>query len=295
MPDTTSGNRGWKKLKIPRIGPEEAACVFAQCEHLLDSATDFAEDLRQGGFARLLTPLNEQILELAVQPDSWGERTRARLISEVFARVRGIPIEKVSVEEMVQISNVVVPCFLLELGRRRQHIDIEFPNDPCEAGARFGLRAGPSGPIHSINGEQLARLVDERSKDQRIVAKVLVTCELTIFGLGSYSATGEEWADDDNAATAAEAQSFKRACSCFGLGRYLYYFSGTWVDLDDRKRPGSIPKLPDWATPEGWRRGLRPYAESTSTPSERTAVGNNGNGDGHNIATARASSTRSNR
>src|SRR5580700_11345710 len=37
----------------------------------------------------------------------------------------------------------------------------------------------------------------ERSKDQRIVAKVLVTCELTIFGLGSHSATGEEWADND--------------------------------------------------------------------------------------------------
>src|SRR5260370_31921446 len=42
----------------------------------------------------------------------------------------------------------------------------------------------------------------ERSKDQKIVAKVLVTCELTIFGLGSHSATGDEWADDDNAATA---------------------------------------------------------------------------------------------
>jgi hypothetical protein len=85
----------------------------------------------------------------------------------------------------------------------------------------------------------------ERSKDQKIVAKVLVKCELTIFGLGSHSATGEEWADDDNAATAAEAQSFKRACFCFGLGRYLYYFSGTGVDLDDRKRPKTIPKLAD--------------------------------------------------
>src|SRR5580700_7621688 len=28
---------------------------------------------------------------------------------------------------------------------------------------------------------------------------------------------------------AFEAQAFKRACSCFGLGRYLYYFTGTWV------------------------------------------------------------------
>jgi len=121
----------------------------------------------------------------------------------------------------------------------------------------------------------------ERSKDQKIVAKVLVTCELTIFGLGSHSATGEEWADDENAGTAAEAQAFKRAAACFGLGRYLYYFTGTWVDLDDHKRPKTVPKLDGWATPEGWRRGLRPYAESASSPSERTVAGNNGNGDGH--------------
>jgi hypothetical protein len=52
-----------------------------------------------------------------------------------------------------------------------------------------------------------------------------------------HSATGEEWADDDNAGTGAEAQAFKRACSCFGLGRYFYYFTGSWVDLNDRKRP----------------------------------------------------------
>ena len=121
----------------------------------------------------------------------------------------------------------------------------------------------------------------ERSKDQKIVAKVLVACELTIFGLGSHSATGEEWADDENAATAAEAQSFKRACSCFGLGRYLYYFTGTWVDLDDRKRPKSVPRLDGWATPEGWRQGLRPNAEVAARLSERTTAGDHGNGDGH--------------
>ena len=49
----------------------------------------------------------------------------------------------------------------------------------------------------------------ERTSDQKLVAKVLVTCELTIFGLGSHSATGEEWADDPNAGTSAEAQSFQ--------------------------------------------------------------------------------------
>ena len=121
----------------------------------------------------------------------------------------------------------------------------------------------------------------ERSKDQKLVAKVLVTCELTIFGVGSHSATGEEWADDDNAATAAEAQSFKRACSCFGLGRYLYYFTGTWVDLDDRKRPKSVPQLAGWATPAGWLQGLRPDADVASRLPERATSLNDGNGAGH--------------
>ncbi|HET9281216.1 MAG TPA: Rad52/Rad22 family DNA repair protein [Candidatus Angelobacter sp.] len=107
----------------------------------------------------------------------------------------------------------------------------------------------------------------ERGKDQKTVAKILVTCELTIFGIGSHSATGEEWADDDNAATAAEAQAFKRACVCVGLGRYLYYFEGVWVDLDQNKRPKRLPQLPLWATPDGWRRGLRPDKRTTgSTP-----------------------------
>jgi hypothetical protein len=111
----------------------------------------------------------------------------------------------------------------------------------------------------------------ERAKDKKVVAKVLVTCELTIFGLGSHSATGEEWADNDNACTAAEAQAFKRACSCFGLGRYLYHFTGVWVDLDERKRPKSIPRLFGWATPQGWRQGLRPGQEMEATASNVAA------------------------
>ena len=119
----------------------------------------------------------------------------------------------------------------------------------------------------------------QRGKDQRIVAKILVTCELTIFGLGSHSATGEEWADDDNAGTSAEAQAFKRACSCFGLGRYLYYFTGVWVDLDDRKRPKTVPKLPNWATPEDWRKGSRPCRETASKSAKTTPTPSARNGN----------------
>lgn len=111
----------------------------------------------------------------------------------------------------------------------------------------------------------------ERSQDQKIVAKVLVACELTIFGLGSHSATGEEWADNDNAGTAAEAQAFKRSAACFGLGRYLYYFAGIWVDLDERKRPKMIPPLPNWATPTGWAQGCRPNVSTQSHPGAADA------------------------
>jgi hypothetical protein len=112
----------------------------------------------------------------------------------------------------------------------------------------------------------------QRGKDQKTVAKIFVTCELTILGLGPHSATGEEWADDDNAGTSAEAQAFKRACSCFGLGRYLYYFTGVWVDLDDRKRPKKIPTLPEWSTPDGWRKGLRPHNDSNPRSGHQAKV-----------------------
>jgi hypothetical protein len=112
----------------------------------------------------------------------------------------------------------------------------------------------------------------QRGKDQKTVAKIFVTCELTIFGLGTHSATGEEWADDDNAGTSAEAQAFKRACACLGLGRYLYYFTGVWVDIDDRKRPKKNPTLPAWATPDGWRKGLRPHTDPNTSSDHQDKV-----------------------
>ena len=120
----------------------------------------------------------------------------------------------------------------------------------------------------------------QRGTDQKTTAKVFVTCDLTIFGLGSHSATGEEWADDENAGTSAEAQAFKRSCACFGLGRYLYHFTGTWVDLDDHKRPKTTPRLFGWATPDGWRQGLRPGQEASAKVSKKATV-NGKNGSNH--------------
>ena len=62
-------------------------------------------------------------------------------------------------------------------------------------------------------------------------------CALTIFGV-TKSAAGDYPRDagDENAATSAESQSFKRACSAFGLGRYLYQIPQTWAPYDEQKR-----------------------------------------------------------
>ncbi len=165
MPDNRTRSRVRNRQKIPRIGSKDAAQVFEQCQRLLDGSPDLVENLRRDGFARFLASLHEQILELVVHPDSWGQRTRARLIAEVFAGLRGIPAEQASVEEIAHISNVVVPCFLLELGRRRRHIEVEFPADPCDSAARFGLRVGPSSPNPSISGDELIRLVAEAGEE----------------------------------------------------------------------------------------------------------------------------------
>ena len=94
----------------------------------------------------------------------------------------------------------------------------------------------------------------ERGATERtITAKIVVTSKVTIYGLGTHTGLGEEWAENDNAGTAAEAQAFKRACSCFGLGRYLYDLEGQWVDLDEKKRPLETPRLPDGFHPNPGR------------------------------------------
>jgi hypothetical protein len=64
-----------------------------------------------------------------------------------------------------------------------------------------------------------------------------VVCALTILGvtksgIGDYPLSQ----DDENPATSAQAQAFKRACSAFGIGRYLYELPKTWADYDEERR-----------------------------------------------------------
>lgn len=116
---------------------------------------------------------------------------------------------------------------------------------------------------------QVAQNFERKSPSDKtqtaISAKVVVVSRVTIHQLGTHTGIGEEWADDENAATRAEAQSFKRACACFGLGRYLYDFDKVWVDLDQYNRPTETPRLPDWACPSNAKREAQhPQSQSQS-------------------------------
>jgi hypothetical protein len=122
--------------------------------------------------------------------------------------------------------------------------------------------------------------VTRMKKDKLIqTGKVLVTCTLTINGLGCHSGSGEEWADEENAMTSAEAQAFKRAASCFGLGRYLYNFTEIWVPLNEHRQPMQFPQLPQWALPRAHRAdkarpasGARPPAIQRGPIDQKTTA-----------------------
>lgn len=124
------------------------------------------------------------------------------------------------------------------------------PNaDPRAYTDRLNQLFTPSGWSRTYNMAALPNIVREINGREFVTGKILMSCILTIPRLGSHTGAGEEWADAEMAVTAAEAQAFKRASSCFGLGRYLYRIPERWVDLDRRGVPKRLPALPHWALP----------------------------------------------
>ncbi len=70
-----------------------------------------------------------------------------------------------------------------------------------------------------------------------IVAGNKLVCYVTVIVCGiSHTDVGEAPVSDENAATASWAQAFKRACSQFGLGRYLYDLEKAWVPYDVQRK-----------------------------------------------------------
>ncbi len=161
------GNKGGvsvlAKQRIPRISARKAADILKHCDQLLANSKEVLADLPRVGFAQFLALLSEDILRLAIQPDSCGERARGRLISDILPALQGNMAERhaISIEDIAYCSNIVMPCLLLELGRRKRHIEIEFPPDPTDSSARFKICAGQPYPFHSITNQQLLRLVSQ--------------------------------------------------------------------------------------------------------------------------------------
>lgn len=94
-------------------------------------------------------------------------------------------------------------------------------------------------------------------------------CEVTIHGV-TRASTGEENDGGFAPGTSTEAQAFKRACSKFGLGRYLYDIVTEWVEYDDeRKRLIRTPRLSKEFLPQP--RGAK-ASQTTPTAKQEAAA-----------------------
>ena len=145
------------RQRIPRISTRKAEEILGHCDQVLRDSREILANLPHIGFAQLLAVLSDDILRLAVQPDTGGERVRARLMTDIAPALQGDVNGKleVSVEDIAHCAGIVMPCLVLELGRRLGHIEIEFPADPTNSVARFKFGVGGGLPIHSIDNQQL--------------------------------------------------------------------------------------------------------------------------------------------
>lgn len=83
-------------------------------------------------------------------------------------------------------------------------------------------------------------------------------CELSIL-VGDYWVTKANGAGetDFEGEKGQYSDAFKRAAVLWGVGRYLYDLPNEWVPIQARGRSYVLsvtPKLPTWATPNGWNR-----------------------------------------
>lgn len=127
-----------------------------------------------------------------------------------------------------------------------------------------------------------------------------------------------EWVSKSDGAEQTQFESLKgglsgamkRAAVHWGIGRYLYKLTETFVEVTDRKQPGSVyindekkkvkgywmpPQLPDWALPENERKGKgnqpKPTNQSQTKPqqsknqnqqsNQKPSGNNNPNGQGN--------------
>ena len=77
--------------------------------------------------------------------------------------------------------------------------------------------------------------IENWSVEYRHLGDNAIICRLTIAGVVRED-VGEFSKDDVASFPTAVAQAFKRACSSFGLGRYLYSLPQVWAEYDAERR-----------------------------------------------------------
>ena len=114
-------------------------------------------------------------------------------------------------------------------------------------------------------------------------AKVAAIVSLTVDGVTRVN-VGEAPLDDPNAFTSAYAQGFKRACSDFGLGRYLYRLPQVWCDYDEKRRTiTGAPELPNWARHPEERAQQSAPAAPAQQPAPTPADAETSEGEGEAV------------
>lgn len=107
------------------------------------------------------------------------------------------------------------------------------------------------------------------SVEYRPLSEIVVFCRLTILGVvredvGECHKVDKDGVPDENRACTAVAQAFKRACSAFGLGRYLYSLPQIWGEFDAQRKQFTDPAR---VVQEIYRKaGLRVGERSSAPP-----------------------------
>src|SRR3990172_9066870 len=101
-----------------------------------------------------------------------------------------------------------------------------------------------------------------------------VLCSLSLR-INNEWITKQDGAENTNfeAVKGGFSDAFKRACVKWGIGRYLYYLSGTWVKCQERGKSiilAEDPRLPEWALPGG--SGMPPEAVTSPKPRPSQAA-----------------------
>jgi hypothetical protein len=100
-----------------------------------------------------------------------------------------------------------------------------------------------------VDSREYMRRLDDAdptwSDAYEVLGATTVVCRLTVNGV-TRTDLGHKAEVEDNRLTAAAAQAFKRACTKFGLGRYLYGLPQVWVEYDPQRRyftPAALASL----------------------------------------------------